>query len=115
MSIANEGMAARAGSLIERWGGPAYLLRGAELRPCVAAFLQNTPRARGLNLEGWEQVLIAAPLDIPPDHEQDKFVTVDGRLYDFVAPIKGPRPAVTTIYFDASVVFVRDVNVESLA
>lgn len=104
MSIADAAMAGRAGAIIARWGIPAQLLRGTTLRPCKAAILGHSPRARGLAMEGAEQVLIAAPLAIEPDHEQD-FLIFKGKKYAIVSPVKGPRPGGDAIYYDADVVY----------
>jgi hypothetical protein len=114
MSIADKGMALRAGTLISRWGGPAFLLRGSALRDCTAVTLEYKPRGQGLALDDARQVLIAAPLDVPPDHEQDKFIQGD-QLYGIVMPVKGPRPAGVPIYYDLTVTFERNVDVGSLA
>lgn len=100
MSIADETMAARAASMIARWGKPAKLLRGGVLRDCVVARLEYNPRAKGLELEGAERALIAAPLDVPPDHEQDHLI-MNGREYSIPLPVKGPRPGDVVIYYDA--------------
>jgi hypothetical protein len=105
MSIADDSMALRAKSLIERWGGPAQLLRGGVLRDCTAAVLSYNPRAEKLNLAEAERVYIAGPLDVPPDHEQDVFIK-GGKKYSIVSPVKGPRPNDTPIFFDLDVLYV---------
>lgn len=97
-------MAARAKVLLARWGRDAHLLRGVELRPCIAAFLEFNPREQGLALEGARRVYVGAPLDVAPDHELDKLV-FNGELYSIVAPVKGPRPAGTPILFDLIVLY----------
>jgi hypothetical protein len=98
-------MAARAASMIERWGGPAQLLRnGTTLRDCTAAVLDFTPHGEGLGLRGTKRALIAAPLAIPPDHEQDELIH-NGERYAIVQPVKGPRPAVSVIYYDAELAY----------
>lgn len=112
MSIADAMMAARAGVLIERWGKPAYLLRDTVLRRCVAAVLDNNPRARGLSLEGAKRVLIKSPLTTPPDFEQDKLVH-NGKLYQIPTPVKGPEPGDVSIYYDADIIYERVVSVET--
>jgi hypothetical protein len=104
MGIDHDGMAKRAGAMIARWGKPAQLLRGGTLRPCVAAVLDYNPRARGLGLEGAERALIAAPLAIPPDFEQDKFVK-NSKLYQIPTPVKGPRPGDVAVFYDADIVY----------
>lgn len=106
MGIDHDGMARRAGSMIARWGKPAKLLRGGVLRDCVAAVLDYNPRARGLALEGAERALIAAPLAIPPDHEQDKLVHGE-KLYQIPTPVKGPRPGDVVVFFDADIIYER--------
>lgn len=104
MGIDHAALQGSAGDMIARWGGPAQLLRGADLRPCIAAVLDYTPRGQQLILEGAERLLILAPLTIPPDHEQDKVVKA-GKLYSIVQPVKGPRPADIAIYYDCLIVY----------
>lgn len=106
MAIDHDGMAKRAGAMIARWGKKAKLLRDGVERDCVAAVLDYNPRARQLSLEGAERVLIAAPLDIPPDHEKDKLIH-GGRLYQIPTPVKGPRPGDVAIFYDADIVYER--------
>lgn len=91
--------------MIERWGGPAQLLRdGTTLRDCVAAVLDFNPRGDGLALRGTKRALIAAPLTIPPDHDHDELIH-NGERYAIVQPVKGPRPASSAIYYDAELVY----------
>lgn len=104
MGIADDVMAARAGSMIQRWGGAAQLLRDGELRSCVAATLDYNPRASQLNMQDLERALIAAPLTVAPHHQRD-FLIKNGRKYRIVAPVKGPRPGERTIYYDLDIVY----------
>lgn len=103
MTIADDAMASRAGAIISRYGKPAQLLRDGVVRDCTAAILGHSPRARALQLEAAEQMLIAAPLAVEPDHELDK-VVFGTKLFAIVAPVKGPRPADIAIYYDLDVV-----------
>lgn len=111
MSISDT-MIGGAAFIIERWGGPAYLFREDDgiARECIAAKVDNTPRARGLALEGAARYLIAAPLAIEPDHELDKLV-VGSKLYQIVNPVKGPQPNDVSIYFDLDVVYERTFDI----
>lgn len=104
MTIADEAMAGRCAAMIARWGRPAQLLRGTELRDCVAAVLDYTPHAAQMALEGSKQALLAAPLAVEPDHEKDELI-FNGKKYAIVAPVKGPRPADIPIYYDLSVIY----------
>lgn len=118
MTIADEGMAARAGALIARWGAPGYLLRGNALRDCTTAVLDHKPRARGQELEVGDRVLLAAPLDVPPDHERDKLIMGkegDWRLYQIMEPVTGPRPGQIVIYFEVYAVEERTVELGDFA
>lgn len=106
MTIADEAMAARAGAMVERWGGPAHLLRAGVMRTCIAAVLDYNPRANRLNLDGAERCLLdASTITIPPDHELDHLVK-DGLEYRIVAPVKGPRPGGVVIYYDLDVLYM---------
>lgn len=111
MSISDT-MAGGAAFIIERWGGPAYLFREDDgvARECIAAKLEHNPRARSLALEGAERFLLAAPLEIEPDHELDKLV-VGSKMYQIVNPVKGPQPADVPIYFDLDVVYDRTFDI----
>lgn len=110
MTIADESMAERCLSLINSWGSTAYLLRENVARECTAAILGNTPRSRGLAEEDAKQMLIAAPLEIEPDPEIDA-LWFEGNLYQFVGPIKGPKPGGIPIYFDCDVVYERVLDI----
>lgn len=118
MTIADAGMAARAGALIARWGAPGYLLRGTTLRTCVTAVLDHNPRRRGEELEVSERVLLAAPLTIPPEHDRDKLImgtSGNWKLYQITEPVKGPRPGQVVIYYEVSVAEERDITMNGLA
>lgn len=110
MSIADALMQASAANLIRRWGSLGYLLRGVVARPVTVAILDYNPRARGLALEGAERAIITADIDTPPDFEQDK-LWHGGRLFQIPTPVKGPRPGDTVIYYDADIVFERDLDI----
>ena len=117
MTIADEGMAARAGALIARWGAPGYLLRGTTKRDCTTAVLNHNPDARGLELEVVQDVLIAAPLDTPPDHTQDKVIMgTEGNwtLWQIMKPVKGPRPGQIVIYYELRVAEERAIDLSEL-
>lgn len=104
MSIADSAMAARAASMIARWGGPAQLLRGGVLRPCTAARLEYNPRASGLNLEGAEVYLVSSPLAIEPHHELDQLIK-GGKRFAIVLPVQGPKPEETFMFYRLTVVY----------
>lgn len=88
-----------AAEMIASWGQPAKLRRGVEERDCIAAELEFNPQARGLELAGVRRFLIAAPLDIPPYHEQDLLIA-NGEVLRLVVPVKGPRPDGVPVYYD---------------
>jgi hypothetical protein len=109
MGFDHIGSQGRAGELIARWGKPAKLLRieGGQLRDCIAAKLEFSPRERGLIMEGAERVLIAANgLTIAPDHQLDMFINlITSKQYRIVQPVKGPRPGDVAIFYDLSIVY----------
>lgn len=109
MAIDFAEMAEHAAAMIRDWGSAAKLVRNGVERDCFAAVLDYNPRARGqaaLQLEGAERALIAAPLAIPPDFEQDKLAH-GGKLYQIPTPVKGPRPAGVVVFYDADVIYER--------
>lgn len=95
-----------AGAQIERFGSAGVLRKidgGAE-RSCKVAVLEYGPRESQLRLEGHERALIAAPLADPPHHERDLLVA-NGNVYRIVAPVRGPRPGGTVIFYEAQVLY----------
>lgn len=90
---------------IRRFGGAARLRRSGVDRTCTAAFLEYSPREKGLLLDGARRVLVS-PLGLsePPNHELDLLVFA-GSIYRIIAPVGGPRPAGKPIYYDLAVVF----------
>jgi hypothetical protein len=105
MTIADDAMAARAGAVIARWGGPAQLVRNGVARDCIAGVLDYKPGPKNLRNEEAETVLVKAPVSPAPDHEQDELVK-GGQRFAIVAPIKGPRPGGTVIFYWLECVYV---------
>lgn len=99
----------RCGALVAEWGVPAKLVRSGMARDCIAATLDYKPGPQGLALVDAKQVLIAAPLEIEPDHELDKFY-LNGKLYDIALPVKGPRPNDIPVYFDLLVQYSQEAS-----
>lgn len=94
-----------AGKQIGRFGGAGALRRDGVDRPCVAALLDYNPHERALMLEGSRRALISADgLDVPPSHEQDLLV-FNGEVLRIVAPVIGPRPGGSAVYYEASVIY----------
>ena len=90
---------------IKRFGKAAVLRRSGVDRPCHAALLDYNPHGKDLILEGARRALVSPlGLDVPPNHELDLLV-FDGEVLRIVAPVKGPRPSGTAVYYDLMVVY----------
>lgn len=90
---------------IKRFGAKAYLRRDNIDRVCWAGIVDYRPRDVDLHTEGSQRALIAAKgLTIHPDRELDTLV-FKGKTYRFSAPIRGPRPNGTALFFDCEVVY----------
>lgn len=91
--------------IISRWGRPSQLERDGTRRACRAAVLDYKPRDQDLITPGAVRCLIAAKgLTIAPDREQDVLI-FNGKRYRFSAPIRGPKPNDTPIFYDCEVLY----------
>lgn len=103
--------ASTADRLMSNFGKQATLRRDGQDRSCTAVVVEFSPRLKGFVVEGAMNALIStldpstkSPLADPPDAELDELVFA-GAVYKFAAPVSGPRPGGTVVFYDAQVVF----------
>ena len=97
-----------ADKLIAKFGPPSlgFLRRDGNDRPCTIVMTEYSWRERSLRLEGAVRFLIStldpitkAPLDVPPDHEEDQVVFA-GKVYRLATKDEGLRPGGTIVFHD---------------
>ena len=90
---------------IKRWGGSGFLVRDGVKRPCQVCIIDYKPRDADLRMVGAKRALIAAKgLGTEPDREQD-MIEFKGERWRIAAPVTGPRPNGTAVFYDCEVVY----------
>ncbi len=99
--------------MIQRWGGIGYLVRDSVQRAATMAYMEYTPRERGLYADKSARIRVSViGLVVPPHHEQDT-VLYEGETYNVLLPIEGPRMGIEFVYYDLNVMRVSGPAVAS--
>lgn len=97
---------ASATRMIKRWGGPVkgFIVRNGVKRAAWMARLEFKPSERALVIDGACRFYIATEgVTVGPEQGPDH-LEYKGKTYRIVAPVSGPRPNDTIMYYDATVV-----------